>query len=61
MLRTRRKNKWADWEPETPFQRTDKGAEWDAETARLVDWFLATEPPTEPFELYPHVHVARPA
>ena len=33
---------------------------WDTETARLVDWFLGTEPPSEPFALYPHVHVARP-
>ena len=34
---------------------------WNAETSHLVDWFLTTTPPCEPFELYSHVHVARPA
>ena len=33
---------------------------WDVETARLVDWFLTTEPPEGPFALYPHHYIARP-
>lgn len=36
------------------------GAEWDAETARIIEWFLVTEPPSEPFELFPHVRVIHP-
>ena len=36
------------------------GAEWDAETTRIIEWFQATEPPTEPFELFPHVKVIHP-
>ena len=34
---------------------------WDAETEALIRWFLTTTPPEGPFQLYPHVHVARPA
>ena len=33
---------------------------WDAETAGLVEWFLRTPPPPEPFNLYPGVTVLRP-
>ncbi len=34
---------------------------WDAESRRLVEWFLRTSAPTEPFELCKGVTVARPA
>ena len=57
----------------TPIQQTDKtdrrllgskaearcGA-WDAETARLIEWFMRTPPPAQPFELCQGVTVARP-
>ena len=33
---------------------------WDAETAALIDWFLRTPPPPEPFELCQGVTVLRP-
>ena len=33
---------------------------WDAETAALIDWFLGTEPPSEPFELMRGVTIAHP-
>ena len=33
---------------------------WDAETAALIEWFLKTPPPPEPFELYQGVTVLRP-
>ena len=36
------------------------GAEWDAKTARIIEWFLVTPPPAEPFELFPHVKVIHP-
>ncbi len=34
---------------------------WDSETARLIEWFLRTEPPPEPFELFPHLAIIAPA
>ena len=34
---------------------------WDSDTARLIEWFLRTEPPPEPFPLYPHLTVIAPA
>jgi hypothetical protein len=34
---------------------------WDPETARVIDWFLRTEPPAEPFPLYPHLTIIAPA
>ena len=37
------------------------GVEWDAETARIVEWFLAAPPPTEPFDLFPYVRIIHPA
>ncbi len=33
---------------------------WDPETATLIEWFLTTPPPAEPFELYQGVTVLRP-
>ncbi len=33
---------------------------WDAETARLIEWFMRTEPPAEPFPLYPHLTIIAP-
>ena len=33
---------------------------WDTETHRLIEWFLATEPPAEPFELMRGVTIAHP-
>ena len=33
---------------------------WSNETQDHVNWFLASEPPTEPFEFYRGVTVARP-
>ena len=36
------------------------GSEWDAETAKLIDWFERTPPPSEPFELCRGVTVLRP-
>ena len=57
----------------TPIQQADKtdkrllgsnagarGGVWDAETARLIEWFMRTPPPAQPFELCQGVTVARP-
>ncbi len=33
---------------------------WDPETATLIEWFLTTSPPAEPFELHQGVTVLRP-
>ena len=33
---------------------------WDTEIAALIEWFLRTPPPSEPFELYKGVTVLRP-
>ncbi len=38
----------------------DKRGAWDAETARLIEWFMRTPPPARPFELCQGVTVARP-
>lgn len=59
--------------PQMPTEQTDKtdkrvasdtlrpnGDGWDAEAARLIEWFLTTEPPSQPFELCRAVTVARP-
>ncbi len=58
----------------TPIQQTDKtdkrllgsnagagGGVWDAETARLIEWFMQTSPPAKPFELCKGVVIANPA
>ena len=34
---------------------------WDSEMARMIEWFLTIEPPSQPFELCQGVTVARPA
>ena len=34
---------------------------WDAETAEIIEWFLTTSPPREPFTLSKAVVVAHPA
>lgn len=34
---------------------------WDAEIAATIEWFLATAPPAEPFQLHPGVWIAHPA
>ena len=39
---------------------TGTEADWDAETAGIIEWFKATSPPSEPFELFPHVQVIHP-
>lgn len=36
------------------------GPDWDAETARIIEWFKTTSPPSEPFELFSHVKVIHP-
>ncbi len=33
---------------------------WDAETSRLIEWFMRASPPAQPFELCQGVTVARP-
>ncbi len=33
---------------------------WDEETSRLIEWFMRTPPPAQPFELCRGVTVARP-
>ena len=33
---------------------------WDPETATLIEWFLTTPPPAEPFDLHQGVTVLRP-
>lgn len=58
----------------TPIQQADKtdkrllggnagtgGGAWDAETARLIDWFMRTPPPDKPFELCRGVVILKPA
>lgn len=34
---------------------------WDTEAATLIEWFLKTEPPGEPFEISKGIVIARPA
>jgi len=51
---------------ETPNRGTDStdkrvAKRWDAETERLIEWFLNTPPPTEPFQIYSGVWIAGPA
>ena len=43
----------------TPETQTNSG-EWDPETAKLIRWFMGTEPPSGPFELQLAVYIARP-
>lgn len=33
---------------------------WDPETRRLIEWFLSTPPPSEPFELERAVFISHP-
>lgn len=33
---------------------------WSDEAQELIDWFLTTEPPSEPFKLKSGVRVAKP-
>ncbi len=42
------------------FLQGQASSGWDAETGRLIEWFLRTPPPPEPFELYRGVTVMRP-
>ena len=35
-------------------------SDWDAETQRLIDWFLTATPPAEPFELCRGVTILDP-
>ncbi len=42
------------------FLQGQASSGWDAETAALIEWFLKTPPPSEPFELYKGVTVMRP-
>ena len=41
-------------------QRPLPSPAWDAEIATLIEWFLRTPPPAEPFELHQGVTVLRP-
>ena len=34
---------------------------WDEETARLIEWFMRTPPPSRPFEICGGVVIANPA
>ena len=55
--------------PKDLIQRTVKGdkspgpteEKWDAEIAALIEWFLTTSPPRDPFTLSKAVVVAHPA
>ena len=42
------------------FLQGQASSGWDTETAALIEWFLRTPPPPEPFELYQGVTVMRP-
>ncbi len=44
----------------SPFE-PDKRPEWDSETRQLIDWFSATIPQAEPFELCKGVTILDPA
>jgi hypothetical protein len=37
------------------------GAKWDAKTGSVIKWFLESSPPSDPFDLFPHVKVIHPA
>lgn len=41
-------------------KRPSDGPNWDEGTARLVAWFLTTDPPSAPFILHLGVSIARP-
>ena len=41
-------------------QRPLPAPAWDPETATLIEWFLKTPPPAEPFELHQGVTILRP-
>ena len=43
----------------TPETQPNSG-EWDPETAKLIRWFMGTEPPSDHFELQQAVFIARP-
>ncbi len=45
---------------EDAAQRPLSSPAWDPETATLIEWFLTTPPPAEPFELYQGVTILRP-
>jgi hypothetical protein len=34
---------------------------WDTETAKLITWFLGSNPPAEPLQLHPGVWIAKPS
>ena len=40
--------------------RTGRNASWSPEIKSCIDWFLALEPPAEPFFLQDHVYVLNP-
>ena len=42
------------------FLQGQASSGWDAETGRLIEWFLRTPPPPAPFELHQGVTVLRP-
>ncbi len=42
------------------FLQGQASSGWGAETAALIEWFLRTPPPPEPFELYKGVTVMHP-
>ena len=44
-----------------PLPEPTRCKEWDASTHDIIDWFLKTVPPTEPFELSQGVTIADPA
>jgi hypothetical protein len=45
------------WKNPAPPKNTNG---WDVETQKLIGWFLTLTPPTEPFYLQAHTHVASP-
>ena len=51
--------------PQPPMKTTPVGqacpADWGPKTTALIDWFLKTEPPAQPFELQQAVTIAVPA
>ncbi len=42
------------------FLQKQASSGWGAETAALIEWFLRTPPPSDPFNLYPGVTVMHP-
>ena len=53
------KNKDMEGREEAP-RRSLPSPAWGTEIAALVEWFLRTPPPPDPFNLYPGVTVLRP-